>query len=89
MCSSWLPAQQKLKIIWHHALLLAAPMECHVPSFQLLSQNPCTFFKRYAVSSKRPTKKNPFGRKSAAVVSPKEKPNKKNRTESAFFFLLN
>ncbi len=58
-------------------LLLAAPMECHVPSFQQLSQNTCSFFKRYAVRSKRPEKKNPFGRKTAAVVSPKEKPNEK------------
>jgi hypothetical protein len=58
-------------------LLLAAPMECHVPSFQQLSQNTCSFFKRYAVSSKRPEKKNPLERKTAAVVSPKEKPNQK------------
>lgn len=65
-------------------LLLAAPMECHVPSFQQLSQDTCSFFKRYAVSSKRP-KKNPFGRKTAAVVSPKEKPNKKTEQRGHSF----
>jgi hypothetical protein len=58
-------------------LLLAAAMECHVPSFQQLSQNTCSFFKRYASVPKGQKKNPPFARKTAAVVSPKEKPNKK------------
>jgi hypothetical protein len=68
-------------------LLLAAPMECHVPSFQQLSQDTCSFFKRYAVSSKRPKKKTHLEGK-LLLSCLQKKTQQKNRTESAFFFLL-
>ncbi len=75
MCSSWLPNKNwKLFGIMLFAAgcthgvpcaLLSATFKNHL---QLL-QKICSQFQK--------AKKNPFGRKTAAVVSPKEKPNKK------------
>jgi hypothetical protein len=46
MCSSWLPAQQKLKIIWHHAFCCwLHPWNAMCPPFS-------NFHKTLAASSK-------------------------------------
>lgn len=66
-------------------LLLAAPMECHVPSFQQLSQNTCSFFKRYAVSSKRPEKKTHLKGKLPLSSLQKKNPTKKQNRECILF----
>jgi hypothetical protein len=70
-------------------LLLAAAMECHVPSFQQLSQNTCSFFKRYASVPKGQKKKSPICKENCCCRVSKRKTQQKNRTETAFFFLLN
>ncbi len=65
-------------------LLLAAPMECHVPSFQQLSKITCSFFKRYAVSSKRPKKIHLEGKLLLSCLQ-KKNPTKKQNRECILF----
>jgi hypothetical protein len=83
-----LAAQQKLKIIWHHAFCCwLHPWSAMCPPFS-------NFQKSLAASSKdmqsvpKGQKKSIWKENCCCRVS-KRKTQQKNRTESAFFFLLN
>jgi hypothetical protein len=89
MCSSWLPAQQKLKIIWHHAFCCwLHPWSAMCPPFS-------NFDKTLAASSKdmqsvpKGQKETPIWKENCCCRVSKRKTQQNNRTESAFFFLLN
>ncbi len=77
MCSSWLPAQQKLKIIWHYAFCCwLHPWSAMCPPFS-------NFHKTLAVSSKdmqsvpKGPKKKPIWKENCCCRASKRKPNKK------------